>query len=72
MESRHSIRLVLIEWQSALTIPIFMRLLCWIAIVLPCSLANSLIPSVLAEPIQFRPAMTINDGGAALCPGNLG
>ena len=72
MESRHSIRLVLIEWQSALTIPPFMRLLCWVAIVLPCSLANSLIPSVLAEPIQFRPAMTINDGGAALCPGNLG
>src|SRR5450759_522815 len=54
------------------TIPAFMRLLCWIVIVLPCSLANSLIPSVLAEPIQFRPAMTINDGGAALCPGTFG
>jgi FG-GAP-like repeat len=62
----------LIEWQSAFTIPAFMRLLCWIAIVLLWSLADSLIPSVLAEPIQLRPAMTINDGGAALCPGNLG
>jgi hypothetical protein len=27
------------------------------------------MPSVLAEPIQFRPAMTISNGAAALCPG---
>jgi hypothetical protein len=47
----------------------FMRLFCWIAIVLPCGLADSLTQSVLAEPLQLGPAMTISNGAAALCPG---